>query len=90
MPHWRVEQDLRASSLAWTFLRPSFFAQNLGAAYRAAIRDRDRDRLASGLGRTSFIDTRDGEADDERAIGRRRARADRADHHAQAEHELVV
>jgi uncharacterized protein YbjT (DUF2867 family) len=59
MPHWRVEQDLRASSLAWTFLRPSFFAQNLGAAYRADIRDRDRLRLASGLGRTSFIDTRD-------------------------------
>jgi uncharacterized protein YbjT (DUF2867 family) len=59
MPHWRVEQDLRASSLAWTFLRPAFFSQNLGAAYRADIRDRDRLRLASGRGRTSFIDARD-------------------------------
>lgn len=59
MPHWRVEQDLRASSLGWTFLRPAFFSQNLGAAYRADIRDRDRLRLASGRGRTSFIDARD-------------------------------
>ena len=59
MPHWRVEQDLRASALAWTFLRPSFFSQNLGGAYRADLRDRDRLRLASGRGRTSFIDARD-------------------------------
>jgi len=59
MPHWQVEQDLRASTLPWTFLRPSFFAQNLGAAYRTDIREHDRIRLASGRGRTSFIDTRD-------------------------------
>jgi len=59
MPHWQVEQDLRASAQAWTFLRPSFFSQNLGAAYRSDIRDHDRIRLASGRGRTSFIDTRD-------------------------------
>ena len=59
MPHWQVEQDLKASTVLWTFLRPSFFAQNLGAAYCADIRDHDRIRLASGRGRTSFIDTRD-------------------------------
>jgi uncharacterized protein YbjT (DUF2867 family) len=59
MPHWQVEQDLRASGLNWTFLRPSFFAQNLGAAYRPDIRDHDRIRLASGNGKTSFIDTTD-------------------------------
>ena len=59
MPHWQVEQDLEASTVPWTFLRPSFFAQNLGAAYRSDIRDHDRIRLASGKGRTSFIDTRD-------------------------------
>jgi uncharacterized protein YbjT (DUF2867 family) len=59
MPHWQVEQDLRSSALPWTFLRPSFFAQNLGAAYRDDIRLHDRIRLASGRGRTSFIDTRD-------------------------------
>jgi uncharacterized protein YbjT (DUF2867 family) len=59
MPHWQVEQDLRSSALPWTFLRPSFFAQNLGTAYRDDIRLHDRIRLASGRGRTSFIDTRD-------------------------------
>lgn len=59
MPHRRVEEDLRASGLGWTFLRPSFFAQNLQTAYRADIRDRSAIRVASGRGRTSFVDTRD-------------------------------
>lgn len=59
LPHWQVEQDLRASGMAWTFLRPSFFAQNLETAYRADIRDGSQLRLASGSGRTSFVDTRD-------------------------------
>jgi len=58
MPHWQVEQDLRASHLRWTFLRPSFFAQNLQTAYLTDIRDHDQIRVASGRGRTSFIDTR--------------------------------
>ena len=59
MPHWQIEQDLRASGIAWTFLRPVFFSQNLGGAYRDDIRFHDRIRLASGRGRTSFIDARD-------------------------------
>jgi len=59
MPHWQVEQDLRASGLGSTFLRPSFFAQNLQTAYRADIRDHSAIRVPSGRGRTSFIDTRD-------------------------------
>jgi uncharacterized protein YbjT (DUF2867 family) len=59
MPHWRVEQDIAAAGLAYTFLRPSFFAQNLLTAYRADIRDRDEIRLPAGRGRTAFVDTRD-------------------------------
>jgi len=59
MPHWQIEQDLRESGLGWTMLRPAFFSQNLGGAYLTDIRDHDRIRLASGGGRTSFIDTRD-------------------------------
>lgn len=59
MPHWRVEQDIAASGLAYTFLRPSFFAQNLLTAYRADIRDRDEIRMPAGRGRTAFVDTRD-------------------------------
>lgn len=59
MPHWRIEQDLRASGIAWTFLRPAFFSQNLGGAYRDDICVHNRIRVASGRGRTSFIDARD-------------------------------
>lgn len=59
LPHWRVEQDLRASTLSWTFLRPAFFAQNLETAYRADICDHDAVRVPAGRGRTSFVDTRD-------------------------------
>lgn len=59
LPHWRTEQDLRASGMAWTFLRPSYFAQNLETAFRSDIRDRGVLRLAAGTGRTSFVDTRD-------------------------------
>ncbi len=59
MPHWAVERDLRASTMAWTFLRPAFFAQNLQTAYRDDIRDHDAIRVPAGLGRTSFVDTRD-------------------------------
>jgi len=59
MPHWQIEQDLKASSLGWTFLRPAFFAQNLGGAYRDDVRLHDRIRLSCGRGKTSFIDARD-------------------------------
>lgn len=59
MPHWRVEQDILAAGIPYTFLRPSFFAQNLIGAYREDIRDRDRIRLPAGHGRTAFVDTRD-------------------------------
>jgi uncharacterized protein YbjT (DUF2867 family) len=59
LPHWRVEQDLRASGMTWTFLRPSYFAQNLETAFRTDIRDHGLLRLAAGRGRTSFVDTRD-------------------------------
>ena len=59
LPHWWVEQDLRASTMGWTFLRPSYFAQNLETTLRADIRDRGVLRLAAGRGRTSFVDARD-------------------------------
>lgn len=63
VPHHRVEEHLRASSLPWTILRPGFFAQNLADAYATDIvRDR-RIYLPAGKGRAAFIDARDiGEA----------------------------
>lgn len=42
-----------------TFLRPSFFTQNLAVAYRGDIADHDRLRLPAGDGRTTVVDTRD-------------------------------
>jgi uncharacterized protein YbjT (DUF2867 family) len=34
VPHARVEKALRASALDWTFVRPSFFMQNLSTTHR--------------------------------------------------------
>lgn len=59
MPHWQVERDIEAAGLSYTFLRPSFFAQNLLTAYLEDIRDRDQIRLPAGRGKTAFVDTRD-------------------------------
>ena len=59
MPHYRLEQDVKAAGLPATMLRPAFFMQNLETAYRDDIRDRDRIRLPAGAGKTSFVDTRD-------------------------------
>jgi uncharacterized protein YbjT (DUF2867 family) len=59
MPHYRLEQDVKAAGLPATMLRPAFFMQNLETVYRDDIHDRDRIRLPAGAGKTSFIDTRD-------------------------------
>ncbi len=59
VPHHRVEQHLIASNMAWTMLRPGFFAQNLATAYRTDIRDHDRLHVPAGDGRVAFVDTRD-------------------------------
>ncbi len=63
VPHHRIETLLKRSVLAWTFLRPSFFMQNLSTTHRDEIRDRDRIFVPAGSGRTNFIDAADvGEA----------------------------
>lgn len=59
VPHHRIEQLLQASGMAWTFLRASFFLQNLDTTHRADIRDNDEIFVPAGQGRTSFIDVRD-------------------------------
>lgn len=59
MPHYQVEQDLKASGLSYTMLRAGFFMQNLTQAYLADIRERDEIALPAGKGKTSFIDGRD-------------------------------
>jgi uncharacterized protein YbjT (DUF2867 family) len=59
VPHRRIEQLLEASSLNWTFLRPSFFMQNLSGTHRDDIREFGEILVPAGNGATSFIDVRD-------------------------------
>jgi uncharacterized protein YbjT (DUF2867 family) len=59
VPHHRVERHLRGAGVGWTFLRPSFFAQNVGDAYRRDVREDDRLFVPAGDARVAFVDVRD-------------------------------
>jgi len=59
VPHYKIEQWLRASGMEYTFLRCSFFMQNLNTTHRAEIADRDEIFVPVGAAKTSFIDARD-------------------------------
>ncbi|ADB37130.1 SDR family oxidoreductase [Spirosoma linguale] len=58
-PHHKIEKLIREAGLPYTFLRPSFFMQNLSTTHRDEIRLRDEIFVPAGHGRTSFIDVRD-------------------------------
>jgi uncharacterized protein YbjT (DUF2867 family) len=59
VPHRAIEDFLRESGMEWTFLRASFFMQNLSTTHRADIRDRNEIDVPAGRGTTSFVDARD-------------------------------
>jgi uncharacterized protein YbjT (DUF2867 family) len=59
VPHYKVELYLRDSGMDWTFLRSSFFMQNLNTTHRAEIKERNEIFVPVGSGKTSFIDARD-------------------------------
>lgn len=59
VPHRRVEDHLKTHGPAWTFLRPSFFMQNLSTTHRQDIRDHHEVFVPAGRGRTAFVDVRD-------------------------------
>lgn len=59
VPHHGIEVLLRRSRLAWTFLRPSFFMQNLTTTHLVDIRDSGELFVPAGRGRTNFIDAVD-------------------------------
>jgi uncharacterized protein YbjT (DUF2867 family) len=59
LPHARIEAWLRSSPLSWTFLRPSFFDQNLITVHGPAIRRFSELVMPAGRGRTAFIDAVD-------------------------------
>ncbi len=59
VPHYKIEKLLRASGLKWTFLRASFFMQNLDTTQRQDIKENNNLFVPAGRGKTSFIDVRD-------------------------------
>ncbi len=59
VPHRKVELHLQAQCADWTVLRPGFFAQNLGDAYRRDIVEDDRLYVPASQGRVAFLDVRD-------------------------------
>ena len=59
VPHHAVEKHLMGGPADWTILRPGFFAQNLGDAYRIDICKDSRLYLPAGSARVAFIDARD-------------------------------
>ena len=59
LPHAAIERWLRRSGMKWTFVRPSYFDQNLAEVFAADIRDRDQIMVPAGNGRTAFVDAVD-------------------------------
>jgi uncharacterized protein YbjT (DUF2867 family) len=59
VPHHAIEQHILRSGLDYTFLRASFFMQNLSTTHRQEIADEDIIAVPAGRGRTSFVDVRD-------------------------------
>lgn len=59
VPHHAVEQHMKQGPKGWTILRPGFFAQNLGDAYRDDITRDGRIVVPAGSGKAAFIDVRD-------------------------------
>ncbi len=55
VPHAAIEAWMRDAGVDWTFVRPSFFMENLTGVHAADIRDRDRVVVPAGKGRTSFV-----------------------------------
>ncbi len=59
VPHAQVEKYIQSVGIPYTFLRASFFMQNLSTTHRQDIQQRNEIFLPAGKGKTSFIDVRD-------------------------------
>lgn len=58
-PHHKIEQMILDLRIPYTFIRPSFFMQNLNTTHREDIQKNHDLFIPAGNARTSFIDTRD-------------------------------
>jgi len=59
VPHYAVEQHILESGIPYTFLRPSFFMQDLNTTHRQEIAEDSEIFIPVGDAKTSFIDARD-------------------------------
>ena len=59
LPHRRIERHIERTETTYTFLRASFFMQNLGENHRRDILENDEIFVPAGSGKTSFVDARD-------------------------------
>jgi len=62
IPHATVERHIRASGVGWTFLRPSYFMQNLVrsiSTHGVDIARHDEIFIPAGTSTTTFVDSRD-------------------------------
>lgn len=59
VPHAALETWLRDSDVEWTFVRPSFFMQNLSTTHAVDIRTTDSIVVPAGGGATAFVDAED-------------------------------
>ena len=59
VPHHKIERLIVESGIHYTFLRASFFMQNLSTTQAAEIRHHSEIALPVGKAKTSFIDVRD-------------------------------
>lgn len=59
VPHYKIEKLILELGFVYTFLRASFFMQNLSTTHLIEIRDHDVISVPVGKARTSFIDVRD-------------------------------
>ena len=59
VPHYAIERAIEQLNIPATFLRCSFFMQNLNTTHREDIQIRDRLFMPAGNGKTIFIDIRD-------------------------------
>lgn len=59
VPHAALERWLRESGLSWTFVRASFFMQNLTGTHGPDLRERPELVIPAGRGATAFVDAAD-------------------------------
>ncbi|MCY7376312.1 MAG: SDR family oxidoreductase [Pyrinomonadaceae bacterium] len=58
-PHRKIELEILRLGLPYTFLRSSFFMQNLSTTHRDEIKNESEIFVPAGKGKTSFVDARD-------------------------------